>query len=135
MYVRFIVYLCISNNIKNIIMSYVYKNPRLINSPREHVEVVKVLFDGKDDPNYSIAIIKWDGVETIGIRWNISSSEWDDPKKQSGNYECIGNPSSRGMSTWFVLPDFFTKDLKETGLLDELLKAKEELRKYKVGEK
>lgn len=116
-------------------MSYVYKNPRLINSPREHVEVVKVLFDGKDDPNYSIAIIKWDGVETIGIRWNISSSEWDDPKKQSGNYECIGNPSSRGMSTWFVLPDFFTKDLKETGLLDELLKAKEELRKYKVGEK
>lgn len=115
-------------------MAYIYKRPRFINSPREHVEVVKVLFDGGDDPNYSIAIIKWDGVETVGIRWNISSSEWGDPKKQSGNFECIGNPSSRGMSTWFVLPDFFTRDLKDTGLIEKLIEAKEELLRYKKGD-
>lgn len=86
-------------------MSYSYKNPKFINTPKGLVEVVEVIYDGKDDPAYSLAIIKWDGNYKLGIRWNIAYSEWGDFRKQNGQDECIGNPQSRGISTWFVLPD------------------------------
>ncbi|WP_349996449.1 hypothetical protein [Phocaeicola dorei] len=39
--------------------TYSYKNPKFINSPKGVVEVVEVIYDGKDDPAYSLAIIKW----------------------------------------------------------------------------
>ena len=86
-------------------MSYIYKKPQLINSPKGKVDVIKVLFDGGENPAYSLAIIKWEGVLKLGIRWNIADSEWEDAKKQNGMAECIGNPQSRGHSTWYVLPD------------------------------
>ncbi len=86
-------------------MSYIYKRPQLINSPKGKVDVVKILFDGETDSAYSLAIIKWEGVLKLGIRWNIAEGEWEDAKKQQGMAECIGNPQSRGHSTWFVLPD------------------------------
>ena len=40
--------------------TYSYKNPKFINSPKGVVEVVEVIYDGKDDPAYSLAIIKWE---------------------------------------------------------------------------
>jgi|GEM_PF-76280 len=84
--------------------TYSYKNPKFINSPKGVVEVVEVIYDGKDDPAYSLAIIKWENTYKLGIRWNIAYSEWDDYRKQNGQDECIGNPQSRGIPTWFVLP-------------------------------
>ena len=48
------------------------------------VEVVEVIYDGKDDPAYSLAIIKWENTYKLGIRWNIAYSEWDDYRKQNG---------------------------------------------------
>ena len=86
-------------------MAYIYKNPKLISSPKGKVEVIEVLYDGADDPAYSLALIKWEGQTKLGIRWNIAEAEWDDAKQQNGQAECIGNPQSRGHSTWFVLPD------------------------------
>lgn len=86
-------------------MAYIYRNPLIVASPKGKVEVIKVLFDGKEDPGYSLAIVKWYGEIKLAIRWNIADSEWDDSKKQNGLLECIGSPQSRGHSTWFVLPD------------------------------
>ena len=63
----------------------------------------------------------------IGIRWNIAYSEWDDYRKQNGQDECIGNPQSRGIPTWFVLPDDMMFGEKFSGAmqrLDELRKGK-----------
>ncbi|MCQ4917018.1 hypothetical protein NE451_21310, partial [Bacteroides nordii] len=63
----------------------------------------------------------------IGIRWNIAYSEWDDYLKQNGQDECIGNPQSRGITTWFVLPDdmmFSEKFSRAIQRLDELRKRK-----------
>ena len=76
--------------------TYSYKNPKFINSPKGVVEVVEVIYDGKDDSAYSLAIIKWENTYKLGIRWNIAYSEWDDYRKQNGQDECIGNPQSRG---------------------------------------
>lgn len=82
-----------------------YRNPKFVNSPRAHVEVVKIIYDGGvNSDDFSIAIIKWDGCPRIGVRWNISSSEYEDERKMNGQAECIGNPTSRGVPTWFVLP-------------------------------
>ena len=83
--------------------------------------------DGKDDPAYSLAIIKWENTYKLGIRWNIAYSEWDDYRKQNGQDECIGNPQSRGIPTWFVLPDDMMFGEKFSGAmqrLDELRKGK-----------
>lgn len=52
--------------------TYSYKNPKFINSPKGVVEVVEVIYDGKDDPAYSLAIIKWENTYKLGIRWNTS---------------------------------------------------------------
>ena len=54
-------------------------------------------------------------------------SEWDDYRKQNGQDECIGNPQSRGIPTWFVLPDDMMFSEKFSGAmqrLDELRKGK-----------
>ena len=107
--------------------TYSYKNPKFINSPKGVVEVVEVIYDGKDDPAYSLAIIKWENTYKLGIRWNIAYSEWDDYRKQNGQDECIGNPQSRGIPTWFVLPDDMLFGEKFSGAmqrLDELRKGK-----------
>ncbi|MGL5681683.1 MAG: hypothetical protein ACRDDZ_01345 [Marinifilaceae bacterium] len=82
----------------------IYKNPQLVNSPKGHIEVVEIIYDGGIDPGYSIAIVKWDGNPAIAMRWNISQNESNDIQKINGKAECIGNPQSRGVATWFVLP-------------------------------
>lgn len=64
-------------------MAYICKNPKLISSPKGKVEVIEVLYDGADDPAYSLALIKWEGRTKIGIRWNIAEAEWYDAKKQN----------------------------------------------------
>ena len=72
-------------------------------------------------------IIKWENTYKLGIRWNIAYSEWDDYRKQNGQDECIGNPQSRGIPTWFVLPDDMMFGEKFSGAmqrLDELRKGK-----------
>lgn len=70
---------------------------------------------------------KWENTYKLGIRWNIAYSEWDDYRKQNGQDECIGNPQSRGIPTWFVLPDDMMFSEKFSGAmqrLDELRKGK-----------
>ena len=115
--------------------TYSYKNPKFINSPKGVVEVVEVIYDGKDDPAYSLAIIKWENTYKLGIRWNIAYSEWDDYRKQNGQDECIGNPQSRGIPTWFVLPDDMMFSEKFSGAmqrLDELRKGKEAMEQGEI---
>ena len=106
--------------------TYFYKNPQFINSPKGLVEVVKVIYDGQDDPAYSLAIIKWEGDYKLGIRWNIAYSEWDDDRKQKGQDECIGSPQSRGIPTWFLLPDDAMFEDKFIAAIQELAALKKD---------
>jgi len=92
----------------------IYVKPEDVTSPRNHIELVRVLYDGKDDPSYSIAIVKYDdGDESYAMRWNISSAEYEDPDKVEGKKQCIGNPVSRGYPTWFVSPFKVDKDKED----------------------
>jgi len=83
-------------------------NPKEIYSPRDAVKNVEVIYD---DPNgVSIAKLIWLDRIVIGIRWNLSFREEQDPEKMSGKVICKGMPLSRGFPTCFILPD---------GLLDK----------------
>lgn len=86
-----------------------YKNPQTVASPQDLIKNVQVIFDGGDGLNgtqgYSIAILEdHEGKFSIGMRWNVSHRECDDTDKSNNVTECVGNPQSRGYSTWFILP-------------------------------
>jgi len=80
-----------------------YITPDQVDSPRRHWSLIKVLEDGakpdvRDDCRVAIAIGTWRDEEgdtpdtVLGMRWN-------------GNEDSrIGNPQSRGLPTWFIVP-------------------------------
>lgn len=72
-----------------------YIHPSLVRSPKDRISNVKVLAD-KGENKWSLAEIVWDGEPCLGIRWNGGSDD--------KNFPGIGNPQSRGVPTWFILP-------------------------------
>jgi hypothetical protein len=74
-----------------------------VRSPRDSWTLIHVLVDqgesDADDGRWSLAIGEWEGQRRLAVRWN---GKKDRP---------AGNPQSRGISTWFVLPPEFEKPL------------------------
>lgn len=58
-----------------------------------------------ETPRWSLAVGEWDGQRRLAARWN---GDDDHPK---------GNPVSRGMPTWFMLPDEFIDPLLTADLI------------------
>ena len=75
-------------------MSYV--KPQNVNSPKSRWRLRQVLHDGGEG-GWSAAEGQWDddGLwgEVLAIRWNGSEGAE------------IGNPQSRGLATWFIIPN------------------------------
>jgi hypothetical protein len=88
-----------------------YKDPSKILSTKDAVDRLNVIYDGGEN-SLSIAKINWCGKAVIGMRWNVGMREWNDYLKQKGK-ECVGVPSSRGHSTWFIIPDEFLEKKSE----------------------
>ena len=75
------------------------------NSPRNRWRLHRVLHDGGEG-GWSAAEGQWDNEglwrEVLAVRWNGSSG-------------CeIGNPQSRGLPTWFILPDEMEQMVRES---------------------
>lgn len=77
-----------------------FTQPENVTSPRLNWRLIKVLFRGdpsdpeKHDPeNYSVAVGMWDDQPCLAIRWNCNK---DRP---------VGHPHSRGLPTWFIVPE------------------------------
>lgn len=74
-----------------------YIAPGNVLSPRAQWTLFRVLYDGGESngslPGYSVAVGDWSGRRCIAVRWNGNA---DNP---------IGNPQSRGLPTWFVVPE------------------------------
>ena len=68
-----------------------YIDPKIVLSPKGRVENLSVIFDGGEH-SYSVARMDWDKNPALGVRWN------------GGDKEGLGNPQSRGIATWFILP-------------------------------
>jgi len=71
------------------VMAYI--DPKMVLSPKGRVENLGVIFDGGEH-SYSVARMDWDKNPALGVRWN------------GGEKEGLGNPQSRGIATWFILP-------------------------------
>jgi hypothetical protein len=101
-------------------MSYIA--PNAVTSPRRHLTLVAVLDDGRTDEsptgeeNVSVALCRWrnsDGAEEpiLGIRWNGSDTS------------PLGNPQSRGLPTWFVIPAHLRRSILERLTLSDASRA------------
>ena len=69
-----------------------FTNPENVISPKGVVKDVRVLLNTGEE-GWSLAKLLWEGKEVLGVRWNGLSTN------------PLGNPQSRGIPTWFVLPD------------------------------
>lgn len=77
-----------------------YVDPKEVKSPREKWTLIDVLYDGGEGPGaHAIAIGEWDGRRCLAMRWN----GW----KQKP----AGNPQSRGIATWFIMPNDYDKEI------------------------
>ena len=66
--------------------------PDKVISPQQHWTLKTVVYQG-DPESFSVAIGEWDGKPRLAVRWN--ATDW----------RPLGNPSSSGHPTWFILPD------------------------------
>ena len=85
-----------------------YVRPEDVHAPKRHWKLFHVLFDGGEERadrpglNHSLAIGRWDNKPVLAMRWN------------GGEGNPIGNPQSRGLPTWFVVPDQHARQILES---------------------
>jgi hypothetical protein len=71
-----------------------YIIPGEVVSPKRQWTLVAVLYD-RGEGQAAAALGRWDGEPVLAMRWNGTD----------GN--TIGNPQSRGLPTWFIVPNEF----------------------------
>jgi hypothetical protein len=69
-----------------------YITPDQVFSPKRSWKLLAVLDSGSKNTG-SVAIGRWEDKPVLAMRWNGSD---DNP---------LGNPQSRGLPTWFIIPD------------------------------
>jgi hypothetical protein len=72
-----------------------------VRSPKSRWKLIEVLSDAGDGED-SLAIGEWDGNRVLAARWN---GDANNP---------VGNPQSRGLPTWFILPVKYYEPLLKT---------------------
>jgi hypothetical protein len=76
-----------------------YTEPKDVTSPQTSVSNVRPILDG-GEWEYSLALLNWDDEPALGIRWNGGMQVSRQGKKK----QHPGNPQSRGLPIWFILP-------------------------------
>ena len=82
-----------------------YQNPRHVDAPRRRWRLIDVLHNDGDG-GAALAIGEWDGDKVLAARWNGSDQE-----------DGIGNPQSRGIPTWFVLPGWLNESVLRSAVV------------------
>jgi hypothetical protein len=84
-----------------------YTDPKDVTSPQVSVSKVRPVLDA-GEWDYSVALLQWEKQPAVGIRWNGGSEE--------GEKIQPGNPQSRGLPIWFIVPEPFELAILETVL-------------------
>jgi hypothetical protein len=74
--------------------------PETVLSPKGSVKELRVLAN-TGEGGWSLSAMLWGDSPALGIRWNGST---DNP---------IGNPQSRGIATWFIVPEELAGPIRE----------------------
>ena len=87
-----------------------------VKAPRGSWTLIQVLVDqgasDEDEGRWSLAVGEWEGERRLAVRWNGSEEK------------PAGNPQSRGIATWFVMPPEFEAPLMSIVPIDKLPLAK-----------
>jgi hypothetical protein len=75
-----------------------YIRPEQVFSPKRHWQLLYTLISGTEETE-AVALGRWKGVPVIAMRWNGDSDN------------VLGNPQSRGLATWFRVPDRFVSSI------------------------
>jgi hypothetical protein len=82
-----------------------YVIPIEVISPKRQWTLVSILYD-RGENQAAVAMGLWEDRPVLAMRWN------------GGEGNPIGNPQSRGLATWFIVPDEFKQAI--LSLLQEL---------------
>lgn len=74
-------------------MATKYVSPTSVVSPKLHWSLIAVL-DDRGPGQIALAVGRWDNLPVLAMRWNGDN--------ESGP---IGSPQSRGLATWFIIPN------------------------------
>jgi hypothetical protein len=96
---------------RRIMAATIYTQPGQVSSPKRHWKLLTVLEAGSEGTG-SVALGRWDDQPVLAMRWNGNA---DNP---------IGNPQSRGLATWFIIPDNYMEPLLATFSPDKQALAK-----------
>jgi hypothetical protein len=78
-----------------------YIGPSDVHAPRRHWSLIHVIFEGGPSES-SLAIGRWDNKPVLAMRWNGAEGS------------PLGNPQSRGLPTWFIVPKQYWKQILES---------------------
>ena len=94
-----------------------YIDPNTVVSPKANWSLIKVLRNGevhgKGDNDASLAIGKWDDGDGNGPQ-SVFAMRWNGTKADKTG---VGNPQSRGLPTWFVIPYWMNTAIINSGLI------------------
>lgn len=80
--------------------SATYVPPDQVLSPKRFWQLLSVLDVGSENTG-SVAIGRWADKPVLAMRWNGSG------------VNPLGNPQSRGLATWFIIPDDYRNPIME----------------------
>jgi len=93
-------------------MATKYVSATKVISPKQHWALISVLED-EGPGEGALAVGRWDNKPVLAMRWNGDNE--DNP---------IGNPQSRGLPTWFIIPDSYVEAILGTLSSDKLTLAR-----------
>jgi len=76
-----------------------YIPPEEVVSPKRQWSLISILYNPKKAAQCVLALGRWENKPVLALRWN----------GKAGNP--IGSPQSRGLPTWFIVPDQFASAL------------------------
>jgi hypothetical protein len=79
-------------------------HPKDVHSPKTEWTLKEVLYNGGPEQG-ALALGLWSGKPVLAMRWNGSDER------------PVGNPQSRGLPTWFVVPDEYVDAILRNGEL------------------
>ena len=89
-------------------MATKYISPTEVISPKRHWSLITVLQDGGPG-GCALALGRWENDPVLAMRWNGDNDT-----------NPIGNPQSRGLPTWFIIPDAYVEPILGTLRADQL---------------
>ena len=96
-----------------------YVDPKIVVSPKANWSLIKVLRNGEEngqgDDDASLAIGKWDDLEGLGPQ-TVFAMRWNGTKNQPNG---VGNPQSRGLPTWFIIPWWMNDAIIASGSISD----------------